>query len=677
MDPDAKVDTPRPPSHTPRLVLGEIITTAGLATQGASLPTVWIVDDSPLDAELIRRTLTSIYRVEVFTDGGAVIEHLANAPPPDAVILDWQMPGISGLEVCQFLRARADTQAIPILMLTVQRDTHDLVRCLAAGADDFLSKPHNQAELSARIAALIRSKRMHERLESAERAVRTLLMQLPEAVMSVDAGGRISFVNLQAESMLGRSAASLLNRTLRDVIPEFSFDRELSSTLVAVNLPDLVLGDRVFAPAIRRYAGVDATETTISFREVTLERKHEAERARLLASERAARAQAEQASRAKDEFLAVVSHELRTPLNAILGWTHILQRGPLDGGKQQRGLDVIERNASAQQKLIEDILDVSRIISGKLQITSAPVSIASSVQMACEAVRLAADDKAIELSVETAGEPVVVGDPGRLQQVVSNLLSNAVKFTPRGGAVSVQVGTEGAWAWIRVRDDGQGISADFLPYIFDRFRQAETGTNRSYGGLGLGLSIVRHLVEIHGGSVTAESDGAGKGSTFTVRLPLNVAEPAPQDAAADKHASAAPPAPVSLEGVRVLVVDDDRDTRELIVEMLSERRSEATAVSSATEGLRAVRTFRPHVIVSDIGMPTEDGYTFVEQLRSLPAAEGGRTPAVALTAFAASVDRDRALRAGFSTYVAKPVDSSELMAVIARLRAEEAAATGG
>jgi signal transduction histidine kinase len=652
--------------------LDEAMASVSVARQGPALPTVWIVDDSPLDAELIRRTLTSIYRVEVFTDGGAVIEHLASAPPPDAVILDWQMPGISGLEVCQFLRARSDTQAIPILMLTVQRDTHDLVRCLAAGADDFLSKPHNQAELSARIAALIRSKRMRERLESAERAVRSLLMQLPEAVMSVDAAGHISFINLEAERMLDRSAASLLGRTLRDVLPEFSFDRELASTLVAVSLPDLVLGDRVFAPAIRRYAGVDATETTLSFREVTLERQHDAERARLLGAERAARTQAEQASRAKDEFLAVVSHELRTPLNAILGWAHMLRRGSLDEAKRERALEVIERNASAQQKLIEDILDVSRITSGKLQITSSPVSLVTSVQTACEAVRPAADDKAIEITIDAADDPVVLGDPGRMQQVVSNLLSNAVKFTPRGGAVFVKVATDGASASIRVTDTGQGISADFLPYIFDRFRQGDTGTTRAHGGLGLGLSIVRHLVEIHGGSVTAQSDGPGTGSTFTVCLPLRGVEHATRGAAT-KDAFFASPGSGSLEGIRVLVVDDDKDTRELIVAMLTERRGEAIAVSSAAEGLLAVRSFCPHVIVSDIGMPTDDGYAFVERLRLLDPAEGGSTPIVALTAFAGPQDRERALRAGFDTYVAKPVGSAELATVIANLRAPQVA----
>jgi signal transduction histidine kinase len=645
-----------------------MVTIQGVARQGPALPTVWIVDDSPLDAELIRRTLTSIYNVEVFTDGGAVIEHLASVPPPDAVILDWQMPGISGLDVCQFLRARSDTQAIPILMLTVQRETQDLVKCLAAGADDFLSKPHNQAELSARIAALIRSKRMHERLESAERAVRSLLMQLPEAVMSVDAVGRISFVNLEAERMLGRGSASLLGRTLHDVIPEFSFDRELSNTLVAVSLPDLILGDRVFAPAIRRYAGVDATETTLSFREVTRERQHEAERARLLAAERSARAQAEHAIRAKDEFLAVVSHELRTPLNAILGWTHMLRRGHLDHAKRERALEVIERNAGSQQKLIEDILDVSRITSGKLQINSSQVSLTASVQAACEAIRLAADDKSIEITVHSADDPIVLGDSGRLQQVVSNLLSNAVKFTPRGGAVSVSIGTDGGTASIRVRDNGHGISADFLPYIFDRFRQGDTGTNRSYGGLGLGLSIVRHLVEMHGGSVTAQSEGPGKGSTFTVRLPLEGVERVTPDMA--KPTSLAASIPARLEGVRVLVIDDDKDTRELIVEMLEERRGEATAVSSATEALLAVAAFQPHVIVSDIGMPTDDGYAFVERLRALNSAEGARTPTVALTAFAAPQDRERAIRAGFDAYIAKPVDSSELVGVIAKLRAQ-------
>jgi signal transduction histidine kinase len=636
-----------------------------VAAQGAGLPAVWIVDDSPLDAEIIRRSLAALYSAEVFTDGGAVLEHLAYTRPPDAVILDWHMPGISGLDVCHFFRSRAETQSTPILILTAQHDTHDLVTCLAAGADDFLTKPPNPAELSARIAALVRTKRIHERMETAEKAVRTLLMQLPEAVVSIDPTGRIGFVNMEAERMLGNAAQSIIGRTLQDVLPEFSFDRQLAGSVEAVALPDLVLRDRVYAPALRRYAGVNATETTVSFRDVTSERHHERERARLLASERAARTHAEQASRAKDEFLAIVSHELRTPLNAILGWTHMLRRGWVDEAKRARALEVIERNASAQQKLIEDILDVSRITSGKLKLNSSRVSPVDAVQAACEAVRLAAEAKAIELTVDTSGcTALVMGDPYRLQQVVWNLLSNAVKFTPRGGSVTVRAESDASAVSIVVRDTGQGISKDFLPYIFDRFRQADTGTNRSHGGLGLGLAIVRHLVETHGGSVSAESDGLEAGSTFTVRLPLACADGSGSDIVHDSTTRLTPAG--SLGTIRVLVVDDDTDTRELVAEMLRERGAEAVTAASMSEALSSICDRPPHVVVSDIAMPTDDGYAFVERLRALGTEEGA-TPVIALTAFAGPQDRERALDAGFDAYISKPVSASELVALVEKL----------
>jgi len=642
------------------------------APRSGVLPRVWIVDDSPLEAELVRRTLAPLYQVEVFTDGAAVIEEFASANPPDAVILDWQMPGISGLEVCRFLRSRTATRSIPILMLTVQHDTHDLVQCLAAGADDFLSKPCNAAELSARIAALVRTKQMHERVLAAEQAVRSLLMQLPDAVMGVDGAGKVTFVNMEAERMLGRDPAALLGHSIAEILPRLSLDQRLPDGLSALALPDLALDDRIFAPALRRHAGVDATELTLSFRDVTPERRHQEDRSRLLAAESAARAQAEQASRAKDEFLAVVSHELRTPLNAILGWTRILRAGIQAEEKRDRALETIERNAIAQQKLIEDILDVSRIISGKLQIDRALVDLGAVVRVAVDAIRLAADARSIAVRVEIGdGPPRTVGDPDRLQQIVWNLLSNAVKFTPIGGAVSVQVGEEPGGAFIRVSDTGQGISAAFVPYIFDRFRQADTGTTRSHGGLGLGLAIVRHLAEMHGGSVEAESE-AGTGSSFTVHLPrASLPEPASEPSApvAPVIRQTAPPEGL-LVGVRVFVVDDDPDARELVTTMLQGAGAEVRAVASVREALVTMPSLHPDAIVSDIGIPTEDGYALAKRLRELPADQGGQTPAIALTAFAAPRDRKLALDAGFNGFLAKPVSAPDLVTLVGRLVAE-------
>jgi len=635
-----------------------------------ALPRVWIVDDSPLEAELVRRTLAPVYQVDVFTDGAAVIEQFASDPAPDALVLDWQMPGMSGLEVCRFLRSRAATRSLAILMLTVQHDTRDLVQCLAAGADDFLAKPCNPAELSARIAALVRSKQMNERVRVAEQTLRALLMELPDAVIGVDGARRVTLVNIEGQRMLGRDASDLVGRSLAELLPQLSLDQWLSGGPDVLPLPDLVLGERVLAPALRSYSGVGMYNLTLSFRDVTTERRHQYERARLLAAESAARAEAEQASRAKDEFLAVVSHELRTPLNAILGWTRILRSGLVGEDKRERALATIERNATAQQKLIEDILDVSRIISGKVQIDRTVVDLGAVVRAFVDAVRLAADARSIGLRVEIPDDPpCIVGDPDRLQQIVWNLLSNAVKFTAVGGAIVVEVGDENDGAFIRVSDCGKGIPPAFLPYIFDRFRQVDTGTTRTSGGLGLGLSIVRHLAEMHGGSVEAHSE-LGKGSTFTVHVPKGVLGTGPESVEqAVVLPSACPPSLPDnvLLGLRVLVVDDDTDTRELLVTMLQGAGAEVRAVASAAEALAALTAKRPDAVVSDIGMPNEDGYSFVRRLRHLAPEDGGGTPAIALTAFAADRDRRLAMDAGFNAFLAKPVTAGELARVLSEL----------
>ena len=637
-----------------------------IRTNSAVLPTVWIVDDSPLEAELVRRALAPVYRVEMFTDGASVIEQFASQQPPDAVVLDWRMPGISGIDVCHFLRGRPQTQALPILMLTVQNGTHDLVQCLAAGADDFLAKPCDAAELSARVSVLVRTKRMHERVLSAERAVRSLLMQLPEGVLSVNGATEITFVNIEAQRMLARTADDLIGKKLEEALPGVAGDKLLPATEDPAPLADVTLDGRIYAPAVRRYAGVDATETTLSLRDVTSERRQAQERSQMLAAEQAARAQAEEASRAKDDFLAVVSHELRTPLNSILGWTRLLRAGYLEEDKRARALETIERSAVAQQKLVEDILDVSRIISGKMSIVSSRVNLGSAIKPSIDAVRPAAEAKAIELKLEGAGPaPVVMGDPNRLQQIVSNLLSNAVKFTPRGGAVTVTLDLEGDAARIRVHDTGKGIHPDLLPHVFERFRQGDTGTSRSSGGLGLGLSIVRHLVDKHGGSVDAHSAGVGAGSTFTVRIPLAPAEPCRKPSVPPPSADTSEP--VSLEGVKILVVDDDPDARDLMAVIFGQMAAETREAGSAAEALRVIPTFRPTVIVSDVGMPGEDGFELVARVRDLAPEQGGRTPTVALTAFAGPNDALRAIGAGFDAYLAKPVDVSDLVHLVAKL----------
>lgn len=383
---------------------------------------------------------------------------------------------------------------------------------------------------------------------------------------------------------------------------------------------------------------------------------------------RRARAQAEAANRMKDEFLATVSHELRTPLNAILGWARMVRAGALNEETARRAIETIERNAKAQAQLIEDLLDVSRIISGKLRLDIHPIDVSPVIEAATDAVRPAAEAKGVKL--QAALDPnagPVAGDPGRFQQVVWNLLSNAVKFTPRGGRVQVRLERINSHVEIVVSDTGQGIAREFLPHLFDRFSQADGSTTRQHGGLGLGLAIVRHLVELHGGSVHAASPGIGLGATFTVRLPLSITHRA-EDREERVHPKIEGRSPAELEcppalnGERILLVDDEHDTLALLTAILEQCGAEVNAVTSAKQGLEESRTWRPGLIISDIGMPDEDGYSFIRNVRQFEQDQGGWTPAIALTAYARSADRIRALRAGYQTHLSKPVDPSELIA---------------
>ncbi|MCA1630501.1 MAG: PAS domain S-box protein [Acidobacteria bacterium] len=387
--------------------------------------------------------------------------------------------------------------------------------------------------------------------------------------------------------------------------------------------------------------------------------------------------EAREVNRLKDEFLATLSHELRTPLTAVLGWTRLLGTGQLDEATAKRALETIERNALSQVQLIDDILDVSRVIRGKLRLNVRSTDLVPVIEAAVDSVRPAAEAKGIRLQVildQQAG--LISGDPDRLQQIVWNLLSNAIKFTPKEGRVQVVLARVNSHLEVTISDTGQGIPEEFLPYVFDRFRQADPTPTRAHGGLGLGLAIVRHLIELHGGSVRAESAGAGQGSTFRVSLPLlattraETAPPGETAGAARERVSsyfAGLECPPELEGVRVLLVEDDPDSRELLIMVLEHCRAEVVAAAGSEEAMRALEGWRPDVVISDIEMPGEDGYTFIRRLRALPAERGGDTPAAALTAYARAEDRMRALVAGFHLHVPKPVEPAELVTVVASL----------
>jgi PAS domain S-box-containing protein len=394
-------------------------------------------------------------------------------------------------------------------------------------------------------------------------------------------------------------------------------------------------------------------------RDITRQREDEAERARLMAESQAA-------NRAKDEFLAVMSHELRTPLTAVLGWTQMLRKRQDDAVMREKGLEVIERNARSLAQLIEDVLDVSRILTGKLALNPKVVELAGVVQAAVEVVRPRAEQKGVALTIVGAGAGAgqVAGDPGRLQQVLWNLLVNAVKFTPEGGKVEVWIEPgEGEWR-VRVKDTGQGIHAEALPHLFERFWQADGSSTREHGGLGLGLAIVRHLVELHGGKVEVESAGLGQGATFTVRLPVPAVLPELERAVASGEGAARP---ARLEGVRVLLVEDAEDARELIALLLRERGAEVRSAANGREAMERLAEALPDVLVSDIGLPGEDGHALLKRIREWTEARDEWLPAIALTAYAGAEDARRAYRAGFQVHLAKPLEAEALVESVARL----------
>lgn len=408
-----------------------------------------------------------------------------------------------------------------------------------------------------------------------------------------------------------------------------------------------------------------------------LERKEVEERLRrALVGEQIARAEAETANRMKDQFLATVSHELRTPLNAIIGWSHLLKSGNLDHTTSERALETIDRNAKSQAQLIEDILDVSRMITGKLRLNRELVDISSVINAAIDSVQLAIDSKGIRLNVTLdPSARHTMGDSSRLQQVVWNLLANAIKFTPSGGNIEVKVKRAVSNLQICVSDSGQGISPSFLPHIFEHFRQADGTTTRLHGGLGLGLAIVRQLVELHGGSIQAESRGEGLGCTFTIELPLAPTQRRPARTSAtgvqiDEALQTKARVPTSLADVKVLLVDDDIDTLQILSVILTECKAQVQTATSVSEGLEALEWFEPDVVVSDLAMPGEDGYALIRKLRD-SELDTSQTPAVALTSYVRVEDRARALSAGFNMFVAKPVQPDELIAAIASLAESE------
>ncbi len=516
--------------------------------------------------------------------------------------------------------------------------------------------------------------------EAAAAYLASIVESSDDAIISTDLDGTINSWNNGAQRLYGYTASETIGNPVTMLLPPVRMDEEPRI------LELLRSGERIdhYETIRRRKDGSDIdVSLTVSpiqnqageiigasktARDITERKRAEAEREQFLAREREARAEAESANRLKDEFLATVSHELRSPLNVILGWARLLSDSQPSEDQLEHGLEIIERNAQAQARLIEDLLDVSRIVSGKLSMQTRPVLLNRMIEGVVSGVRPSAEAKGIGLSLnKSPGDISIIGDADRLQQIIWNLLSNSIKFTPDGGWIEVDLKSVDQHVEIRVRDTGRGISPEFLPHVFDRFRQAYRTDAGARAGLGLGLTIVRYIVEAHGGSVTAESPGVGQGSTFTIILPMAPASSAPIPAIERHQSRFKPGALPSLDGVRVLVVDDDEDARDVLKAVLENYGAEVTTAASGKQALDFLAADKFDVLVSDINMPGIDGYELIRRVRALKAEEGGRIPAAALTAYARAEDRVQALQSGYQMHIPKPIEPAELEVVVATL----------
>jgi signal transduction histidine kinase len=657
------------------------------------MPTIriLIVEDNALDAELVAAALDDAgmkYGLVRVDNEAAYTAALRT--PPDVILSDYMLPSFSGAAALKIARETApDT---PFIFVSGALGEELAIESLKSGATDYVVK-HRLARLAPAVDRAVREAaerreraRVEAGLRQSESNHRRLVAQLDAIIGSMNEGLIVADPN---GNVLSMNSAAL---KLHEFDPGDNFRQRLGelrqtislSTLEGVPLsPDQwplarVLGGETFSDYevrvhqlrtgrhwVASYAGSPVRGSgghvemvLITFRDVTGQKRIEADLA-------AAKEQAEDANRMKDQFLATLSHELRTPLNAILGWTQLLLMDPSDQEELLSGLKTIERNAHAQTQLVEDLLDVSRIISGKLLLNIRPMSFTAVVNAAVDATRPVADAKGVQLIVESPhGTLPMSGDPARLQQVAANLLTNAIKFTPPQGTVTVELQAGGDRVRLAVRDTGQGIPPSFLPHVFERFRQADGSASRKHGGLGLGLSIVRYIVDGHRGTATAASEGPGRGAQFTVDLPVAGLE---SDLAETEKQAALPAKANRLAGVRVLVVEDEPDARSFVAAALTKQSAVVTAVGSVSEAMDHFRRAVPDVVISDLAMPGEDGFSLIRQIRRLSPQAGGRTRAAALTAYARPEDRTRTLEAGFEAHITKPVDAANLIAVVSEL----------
>ncbi|WP_250124770.1 response regulator [Chroococcidiopsis sp. CCMEE 29] len=699
---------------------------------------VLLVDDHPQNLLALEAILDCLDQNLVKAHSGAEALRCLLNQDFAVILLDVQMPGMDGFETARLIRQRERSLHTPIIFLTAFSTSDTLVfKGYSLGAVDYLFKPLQPEILKSKVAVFVdlfkktaEIKRqatqlaaINAELRKSEEQFRSLSACSPVGIFMTDIAGRCTYTNSRCQATDNfKLEESLIEGWSRSVHPE---DRDwVLADWSARTLKGQEYSNefRLLAPEgsvhwvhVRSSPMLSEQGQVIgqvgTVEDITERKQAEAAHTQFI-REQAARQEAEAANRMKDEFLATLSHELRTPLNSILGWARLLRTKKFDEKTTARALETIERNAKSQAQLIEDILDVSRIIRGKLRLHLVPVNLVSVIEAAIDSVRLAAEAKAIDFrflifdfglenmsenpeSIESDKQPgnskfLVSGDPERLQQVIWNLLSNGIKFTPAGGKVEVRLSvscsneqqTTNNYVQIQVSDTGIGIGKDFLPYVFERFRQADSTTTRSHSGLGLGLAIVRHLVELHRGTVHVQSDGEGTGATFIVQLPLFKDEGGrikdeliplllnPHPSPETPISTESTPSPLILEDLRVLIVDSDTDTHDFLTTVLEQHGARVTAVASVSEAMAALQQLTPDVMIGDIGMLEQDAYELLRQVRALEAERGEKITAIAMTPAYAS-NEELKLAAGFQMHLPKPVESTELIAALAQFAGQD------
>jgi PAS domain S-box-containing protein len=639
---------------------------------------ILLVDDRPANLLALEAILDSLDQHLVrATSGEEALEKLQEQEFA-VILMDVRMPGMDGLRTAEVISQRESAARVPIIFLTaVPIANADVVSGYARGAVDFLLKPfdpeilrskvsvfvdlYQKEQMIRRQAGLLRQRDREAFERRSELRFRSLMDALPQCVWVARSDLTFYYWNKRAVDYIGMPASVAVSA---ERLFEFVHPDDLAAISSEWQLATSLQRSAEVQVRLRRHA--DGAYRWFQMRGVPQHDESGKVTGWIVAAtdidtEHQALEEAEYASRMKEEFLATVSHELRNPLNAMVGWVHLLRSGNLDAAKSTKALETIERNVHLQTALIDDILDVSRIIRGKINLTFSTVRMSAVIDAALAAMRPTAEAKGVALEYEAAAESdEVSGDADRLQQIVWNLLSNAIKFTPRDGLVVVSMEQRGHELTLTVRDTGQGISPEFIPHVFERFSQAESGSTRTHGGLGLGLAIVRHLVELHAGTVEATSAGRGQGATFSVRLPLVDSKTKTEDDNRNQTAAR----PMKLAGVSILVVDDEFDSRELLAEILRQYGAQTRSAGSASEALAEIDRAKPQVLLSDIGMPLVDGYELIREIRQRIGEN--EMIAIALTGLGSGKDKERALADGFQQCIVKPVDPDRLVDAIER-----------